>query len=213
MEYIEEVIDRKTGELVTISKGDWVTITELGELHGIGPRKLRAVLRQLGFLQLEYGGNIQRHRLAPWITQRGWGKRLKRSVKGRHQPFDVVGPDARAWIEQRLPTALAQLELEVSDQASLARSALDDFKAERNSYRARLGSCEMSVQEMVSWLADHWPDLSQSEVALVLDVSQQLVSRFLGLRTKQLQEAKARREARPGISTGEAIEIEPVVNA
>jgi DNA-binding transcriptional regulator YiaG len=208
MEYTEQILDRTTGELVTISKGDWMTITELGELHGIGSRKFRVVLRKLDFLQLEYVGKTWRHRLAPWVTERGWGKRLQRSAKGSYIPFDVVGPDAREWIKQRLPSVLAKIEAEVSPEIELARAALDDFRTSRNEYRARLtDGKEMSVEEMVLWLSDHFPKLSQPEVATLLNVTQQLVSAYQDKRWKSLRLAKARRKSRPGPITKAALSM------
>ena len=40
MEYFDEVLDRRTGELVAIATGSWITITELGDLHQVGRREM-----------------------------------------------------------------------------------------------------------------------------------------------------------------------------
>lgn len=199
MEYTKQVLDRSTGELVTVSTGDWRTITEVAETHGIGARKFRVVLRRLDFLQLEYVGKEWRHRLAPWVTDQGWGKRLRRNLGERSTPFDVVSPEAQEWIGQRLASVLAEMEAEVSPEIEAAVAALDDFRTARNEYRAKLkDGKEMSVEEMVRWLSDFFPKLSQPEIAIALHVSQQLVSRYQDQRSKSLKYARAKRGSQPG---------------
>ncbi|MDX0701996.1 hypothetical protein GOD03_17310 [Sinorhizobium medicae] len=208
MEYTQQILDRTTGELVVVSIGEWMTITELGNLHGIGSRKFRTVLRRLDFLQLEYVGKTWRHRLAPWVTEREWGKRLQRPTKGGYIPFDVIGPDAQQWIRQRLAEVMAEMEAEVSPEIELAGAALNDFRTSRNDYRAKLtDGREMSVEEMVLWLSDHFPNLSQPDVATLLNVSQQLVSVYQEKRWKSLQLAKARRKSRLGPITKAALSM------
>lgn len=199
MEYTKQILDRATGELVTVSTGEWRTITEVAEMHGIGARKFRAVLRRLDFLQLEYVGKDWRHRLAPWVTDQGWGKRLRRNHCERVTPFDVVSPEAQEWIGERLATVLAEMKAEVSPEIETALAALDDFRAARNEYRAKLkDGKEMSVEEMVRWLSDYYPKLSQPEIATALHISQQLVSRYQDQRSKSLKYARANRGSRPG---------------
>ena len=188
MIYVEEILDRKTGELVSVDKGDWITITELGALFGLGRRQTTTVLRQMNFLQVEGGGRNSRHRIADWVVQRGWGKRLHR--KTDKFPFDVIGPEAVQWIKERWQDAVAAIEREtVTGPVVEAKSALADFQATH-------GRKEMSVQMMVCWLADFFPELTQQQMAGVLDVSQQLVSRFLSIRSEQLKRAKALKGSR-----------------
>lgn len=74
MIYTEQLLDRKTGELVTVERGDWTTIAELGELFGWGRRQTTTILRKMGFMQAEGGGRDARHRIAQWIVERGWGR-------------------------------------------------------------------------------------------------------------------------------------------
>ncbi|AGG73172.1 hypothetical protein [Sinorhizobium meliloti] len=199
MEYTKQTLDRSTGELVTVSIGEWKTITEVADTFGIGSRKFRAVLRRLDFLQLEYVGKDWRHRLMPWVTDQGWGKRLRRDQDGRSTPFDVVSPEAQEWIRERLPSALAEMEAEVSPEAAAAVAALDDFRTTRNEYRAKLNDGkEMSVEEMVRWLSDFYPKLSQPEIATALHVTQQLVSRYQDQRSKSLKYALEKRGSEPG---------------
>jgi hypothetical protein len=98
--YTEEVFNRSTGELETISLGHWVTVTELGELHGVGRLQVRSILRQLDFLGVEGGGRYQRHRITRWAVDRGYGKRIECSARVM-RPFDVISPAGRAWIDER----------------------------------------------------------------------------------------------------------------
>lgn len=183
MIYRYEVLDRKTGELVSVDQGDWITIAELGQLFGLGRRQTTTVLRHLDFLQVEGGGRNSRHRIADWVEAKGWGKRLHR--KADKFPFDVIAPPAVEWIRKRWPDAVAAIERKTfSGPVGEAKAALADFQAAH-------GRKEMTVQMMVCWLADFFPDLTQQQMAGVLDVSQQLVSRFLTIRSEQLKEAKA----------------------
>ncbi|WP_242218935.1 hypothetical protein [Shinella zoogloeoides] len=183
MIYVEEMLDRKTGELVSVDKGDWITITELATLFGLGRRRATTVLRHLDFLQVEGGGRDSRHRIADWVVQRGWGKRLHR--KTDKFPFDVVGPEAVQWIKERWQGAVTAIERETfSGPVAEAKAALADFEA-------AYGRKEMTVQMKLCWLADFLPGLTQEQIGSVLDVTQQLVSRFISIRSNQLREAKA----------------------
>ncbi len=183
MNYVEEVLDRATGEMVTVSKGDWITITELGARHGVGQREVRTVLRQLGVLVVEGTGSHQRHRLAAWVVRQRGGKRIEK--RGAY-PFDVVSPEMQEWIGERWSSALEAIADEATAPSLTARDALATFNAGR-----RKGP--LTVQEAVSWLADHFSGLTQAEVAMVLSVTQQLVSRHLNVRSKQRREAIALR--------------------
>ncbi|AWN41977.1 hypothetical protein [Methylobacterium durans] len=63
MIYTEHVLDRRTGELTELSTGDWITITELGELKGVTARRVRTILREMDFLYVSGGRAHNRHRL------------------------------------------------------------------------------------------------------------------------------------------------------
>ncbi|RYG86409.1 MAG: hypothetical protein EON59_10075, partial [Alphaproteobacteria bacterium] len=162
MEYFEEVLDRRSGELVPVSKGDWITVSELGELHGVGRREVRTILRKMGVLHVEASASHGRHRLAKWIVEEGWGRRIER--KGEY-PFDVVGPKLREWIDTRWDATFQALMQEASNSSLVARAALAAFTSSRL-------TGELSVQQAVSWLADHFEDLTQVEMSMVLDVTQ-----------------------------------------
>lgn len=140
MEYFEEVLDRKTGELVTGSKGDWITVTELGLLNGVGRREVRTILRHMEVLVTEGAARHQRHRLTSWVVERGWGKRIER--KGQ-VPFDVLGPDVREWIAERWEQTKDDIASEATSQSLTARAALEAFKASRHRH-------DLTVQAAVS---------------------------------------------------------------
>ena len=182
MQYVEEVLNRKTGELETVSMGDWLPLSELGQVYRQGRNQIRTILRKMGVLVVEGAERHQRHRLAPWVMQRGWGKRIE-GRRGRRFPFDVVGPDLQRWIADRWNLTMAELEQEATAPSLAARAALQQFTTSR--------SRTLSVQQSVSWLADYFPLLTQNEVALVLDVTQQLVAKYQNIRSAQRRKALA----------------------
>ncbi|TBX98682.1 hypothetical protein [Rhizobium laguerreae] len=202
MLYQRQVLDRSTGELQTVDDGDWITIRELGELHGLGRRQTTEILREIEVLQVETEHRTTRHRLAGWFVERGWGKRLHRKVD--KYPFDVISPDGRKWIDELWPLAVEEIETrKTAMPVQRASAALAEFKKTRK---------EMTVQMEVCWLADHFVDLTQEQIAQVLSVSQPLVSRNLAIRKRQRDWSRAlkcrdlRDQAPTGL--GSAVEAE-----
>lgn len=176
MQYSKDVLDRKTGTLVSVDLGDWITLTELGTLFGAGPKTTRAVLREMDFVQVETRGRHSRHRLCRWVVDRGWGRRL--DARGR-VPFDVVGPEAQSWVIERWSACTDAIARRAASGAVLeAINSLAAFKATR--WRDN-----MSTQGDFLWLRDHFPGLSQPQLANILEVTQQLVSRFSNARDRQ----------------------------
>ena len=184
MEYFEEIFDRKTGELQRVSQGDWVTITELGQVYGVGRHKIRTILRKMEVLVVERTATHQRHRLASWVVHQGWGRRIE--MKGT-VPFDVVSPELQDWVASRWDETVADIDQGTSAPSTQARRDLEAFK------KTRLTG-DLEIQPAVSWLATHHPHLTQTEMAAVLDVTQQLVAKYLNFRSAQLREARALRE-------------------
>lgn len=183
MQYSSELFDRETGELKVVSDGDWVTVTELGAINGVGRHRVRSILVAMDVLQLEGTGDHNRHRLTPWMVERGWGKRIER----RHAvPFDVIGPEGRTWIADRWAAAVVEADSLKSALTSHAERSLEHFQIDRG----RMG---MTIEEQVSWLTDHFPALSQQDIALALSVSQQLVSRYMRTREEQRRVARGLR--------------------
>lgn len=188
MLYSEEVLDRRTGELVTVTKGDWITVTELAGLYRVGPRKARSVLRKMEFLGIEGSRDHTRHRIQAWAVERCYGRRNKAKA-GAQIPFDVISPEGRAWIDARWSNALAEVEAaSAGELAVTARTALADFQESRDRR-------EMTVHEEVSWLTHHFPALPHSTMGSILDVTQQLVSRYVTQRETERRAKLARREA------------------
>lgn len=190
MLYSEEVLDRRTGELITINRGEWITVTELAGLYGVGPRKARSVLRKMEFLGIEGSRDHARHRLQPWAVECGYGRRLK-TMSGSNVPFDVISPEGREWIAARWSSALGAVD-EAASGARLdaARTALSAFQESR-------GRQAMPVHEAVCWLLDHDRDgsLSHTDIAAILDVTQQLVSRYVAKRDHERRIREAQRNA------------------
>jgi len=179
-EYTRAILDRSTGELQTVSLGRWITVSELGAQYGVGPRQVRTVLRDLDFLYLPGGAGKRRHQISPWAVEAGLGLHHVRG-KGVAYPFDAISPAGQAWIAERWSSAWAAVQgRQTLDAVARARAALDDFKTSRSRH-------DMPVQMEVCWLADHFPELSQSQIAAAIDVTQQLVSRHMKMREAQRQ--------------------------
>ena len=81
------------------------------------------------------------------------------------------------------------------DAVARARAAFDDFKTSRDRR-------DMSAQMEDCWLADHFPELSQSQMAAAIDITQQLVSRHLKTREAQRQQWSVRRSSQLGQPEG-----------
>lgn len=187
MLYVQEVLDRKTGQIIEVDAGEWMTITELGERLGAGQRKTREVLRELDVVAMAGGGGIQRHHFTPWFLECDFGRRHP-PTKARPYPFDTIGPLGREWIEERWTDALHRVETKASSPlVSAAQAALEDFKVTR-------GRETMPVYEMVYWLCDHFPGLSQAEMGIIIGVSQPMVFRYAAQRQADKAKWKAFRE-------------------
>ena len=194
-EYTREILDRSTGELQTISLGRWLTVSELGAQYGVGPRQVRTVLRDLDFLYLPGGSAKRRHRISPWAVEAGLGLHHD-CRKGVSHPFDAISPAGKAWIAKRWSYAWAAVQgRQMFDAVARARAALDDFKTSRDRR-------DMSTQMEVCWLADHFPELSQTQMAVAIDVTQQLVSRHMKMRAAQRQRGRAWRSSQLGEPEG-----------
>jgi hypothetical protein len=174
MQYTNETLDRTTGDLRIVDMGNWVTVTELGQHYGVGPRKIRSLLHHMGMLKSEGG----RFRLTPTAVQQGFGKRHDNPTKIKH-PFDVISPLGQKVIAENWTWVAADLEGEKrsNTEIQIASEALSTFKKGRRS--------EMTVQMEVCWLLDHFPKLKQDEIATLLDVAPSLVNRYANLQEKQ----------------------------
>lgn len=165
MLYTREILDRSTGHLVTVSIGDWITVTELGERYGVGPKQIRAILHHMGLLQPERG----HYRLPHWAVRKGLGRRHERPRSG--YPFDAISPLGQRLIDEAWEATVADYEASRRAEAGIdkAKSALEAFKASRQH--------PMTTQEEVCWLLDHY-DLPYETIARIIEVDRALVSRY-----------------------------------
>jgi hypothetical protein len=174
MLYTAEQLDRSTGDLRIVSLRDWITVTELGRKYGLGPKQIRSALHHLGMLQIE--GN--RLRLTQKAVHLGYGRR--HDFPKRHKyPFDMISPLGQKVIAENWEWLLTDIAEEKQSKPKLkaASAALSAAKEKR--------SGEMTTQMDVCWLRDHFPDLTQDEIASLNDSPQSLVNRYAKLQAKQ----------------------------
>lgn len=194
MEYTTEVLDRTTGDLKTVSLGNWVSVTEYGVLKGVGPRQVRAILSHLGLLQerLEVSksgtSRVARRRLTDEAVKAGLGKRNYPKKAGTY-PFDVLSPKGQEWIDQKWDDAVQTMAAETasSPMVTAATECLDRFKASRRS--------DMTPQMEVCFLSDHFPDLLQVDMCRITGASPRMVSLHVNTRADQIRAWKAWRMA------------------
>lgn len=169
--------------------GDWITVTELGQTYGVSPRRVRAVLHHMGLLQPE--GRHGRYRLASFAVERGYGKRIEKSKKSKW-PFDVISPEGQQLITTSWHDTVADMDAEVTNHAGRASAAesLQSFRRKRE----EMSLSVMQAQQEVCWLCDYFPDLTNRDIAAILDVSEQLVGRYVNTRRKQRRELREKRD-------------------
>jgi hypothetical protein len=160
MQYSQTVIDRSTGELVPVDMGEWITVTELGKVYGVGPHKVRAVLQRMGLLQSE--GRHGRLRLTPQAAAQGLGKRHDKPKNSKY-PFDVISPAGQAFAADNWQETVEALEGDERDDPRLleAKAALTSYALQRSSHRLS----DMTTQMRVSWLLDHFDGLTNEQIA------------------------------------------------
>lgn len=184
MEYTEEKLDQTTGDLVTVSLGDWVTVTEFGAARGLGQRQIREALVHLGIMAIEdetgVSGKtkVSRRRLTSEAVEDGLGKRLYPKKKGRY-PFDVLSPKGQSWVDERLSQALRELHhRKAADPVVLeAEAALKAFKERRRR------PDDITLQMEVVWLMDAFPSLTQVQIESITGASKQAVSKYATIRS------------------------------
>lgn len=183
MEYQQEVLDRATGRLETKSLGDWITITELGERHGVGSKKVRAILHHMGALAQEG----RRYRLPRHLVEAGLGIRHDKPKSGH--PFDVISPKGQTCIASAWSATVEDYEVECRKDAEVPviRASLASFNATRRT--------PLDTRQEVYWTLDYFPDTQHQTVAMALEVSPAIVSRYATERSKRrsiLREARDR---------------------
>jgi hypothetical protein len=183
--YTTEILDRSTGELVEVGTGNWITVSELGESYGVGSRRVRAILHHIGLLRPE--GRHGRYRLTDTAVARGYGKRIDKAKRSKW-PFDVISPAGQELIKEAWSDAVADLEATLSKSTvrAAARDALELFTQQRRA--------AMTTQEEVCWLSDHYPDLTNHDIAVVIGMSQQLVGRYVARQKQKRDELRRERD-------------------
>lgn len=173
MEYHQEVLNRATGRLETKSIGEWLTVTEFGARHGVGPKRTRAILYHMGVLAQEG----RRHRLPRYLVEAGIGLRHDNPASG--YPFDVLSPKGQALISASWSETADDYDAECrrNVEVSAIRTALTSFRAKRLS--------PMDTRQEVYWMLDHFPDAMHQTIALAAEVSPALVSRFVAERRRR----------------------------
>ncbi len=169
MEYFKEIIDRSTGEVTRISLGDWITSSELGKRFGAGPKQTRAVLIEMGFMFVAIGEQKNRTRIMPWVEKKSWGRLIK--PKNGFE-FDVINEDAQRWIAQRWVKAQSSIN-ELPKDALIAKEGLELFIRDRDN------PDDMDTRGQVKWLMDHFPLLMHVDIAKIVRVSKQRVSKIV----------------------------------
>lgn len=196
MEYTQEVADHSTGEIETVSLGNWITITEYGRAKDTGPRQVRDVLSHLGILHDEIEDMtpkdapfterklVKRRRLTPKAIRQGLGKRLF-SVAGR--PFDVLSPKGQEWIDGKWDDAALTIKTDIASSPTsvTAKAALEGFMSGRRRRLDPEGQCR--------WLLDHFRDLAQVEISRIIEASERMVSHYVQRRADQIRKAGKRK--------------------
>ncbi|MER9624057.1 hypothetical protein NKI98_21950 [Mesorhizobium sp. M0222] len=190
MEYTTELLDRTTGDLHTVSLGNWVSVTEYGASKSVGPRQVRAILSHLGLLQeqLEVSksghSRVARRRLTDEAVKAALGKRIYPRKAGSY-PFDVLSPEGQSWIDLRWDHAVKAMAAEITSNplVTTAKECLDRFKASRRS--------DMTPQMEVCFLSDHFPGLPQVDICRITGASPRMVSLHVNTRADQIRAWKA----------------------
>lgn len=183
MEYHHEVLDRATGRLETKSIGDWITVTELGQRHGVGPRKVRAILHHMGVLAKEG----RSYRLPRDLVETGIGRRHDKPKSGH--AFDVISPKGQRLIDTMWSQTVEDYEADCRKNSLVQpiRDALAAFKVNRTD--------DLGTAGEVRWIEDHFPGTLHKTIAEVLEVSPALVTRLMKQRAAQLDHCKRFRDA------------------
>lgn len=177
MIYTTTILDRQAGELNTVSLGEFLTISELARQFEVGPRQFRLVLDRMGLLQ--QAGTSGRRLLHPDAVAAEYGKTLwpKASTGKQKHPFDVISPLGQAYIGELWNETVAELLSDQQGPMTLAVHALEEFEAKRSE--------PMSLLCRVTWLLDHFPGLTQSDIAMCLNADPGMVSRYAQDRRKR----------------------------
>lgn len=182
MQYTTEVFDRRSGELVSLDLGVYMTVSELGEVFGLSPRQIRKVLHTLGLAAPE--GSRGNYRLTFEAVRKGYGKRIDRPKKGRYA-FDVISPAGQKLVADNLPRALVEIERQRVPLAQEMAEVIEAYRA----FRSAKGLSELTLQAEVCWLADHFPTASAEEIASATSGAPGKVRQYASIRRHAIEGA------------------------
>lgn len=194
MKYMRKIEDLDTGETEWVDLGDHRPLTEVATSLGLGPREFRRLLVAMQIVMPEWDEASKqfRHRLTPAAVASGFG--MRHDNKGFHHspdktPFDVLSPLGVEYIRENIARARAV----VARLPPPARTAGDALRA----FEARRGG-KLDNEGKVRWLARHCPAITQQQIADLLGVTQQAVSKHLATMERQIRTAKAKARTSPG---------------
>jgi hypothetical protein len=175
MEYTSEILDRSTGDLVTVSLGDWIPITELGKRNGVGKKQVRQILYHMGLLQRE--GRSYR---LPWeAVEKGYGKRHDNPKSGH--AFDVISPLGQQLVAEIWDETITDYETDLRKDSKVdeAREAIAAFNGTRS------GKEPLHAEGEVRWLRHHFPEMTHEATAAALEISPALIRKYVNKQAVQ----------------------------
>jgi hypothetical protein len=198
MKYVHKMIDLDSGQALWVDLEDHRPFSEVARSLGIGERTFRQVLNAMGLLQREWDARAERHRnrLAPWAVNSGLGVRHDNRAFKRdalREPFDVLSPEGVEYVVDHLEETFAKMKAP-SPCLLKARAELKEAEKRRTQ--------PMDAEQRVSWLVAHHANLTQENIAEIVEVSDRLVRRYIKRRDGQIARAKAKAASLPFLVRG-----------
>jgi hypothetical protein len=193
MEYTTTVLNRFTGATEAISLGDWITITELGEMYAVGPKRVRQVLYHMGLLQRETTNGKTEYRLTKDAIGKGLGRRnLIKTGRMAGKTFDVISPKGRDLIRQAWEDTITDLDLDsvITHEVQEANKRLNEYDWSRHTH--------LDKQGRFLWAKYHYPDLTNDQYAFIAGVEVKTIEKYQKIRRDQLAERAAARHSNLG---------------
>jgi AraC-like DNA-binding protein len=194
MQYVRKVVDLDTDKTEWIELGDHRPISEVATSFGIGPRQFRRLLVAMTLLAPEWDdmSKQHRHRLTPGAVASSFG--IRHDNKGLHHdpertPFDVLSPEGVEYIRHNLARAKAILERMPPPVAAAARE-LKAYEEKR--------LCPLNAEGRTRWLVQNYPTLTHAQIAEVVGITRQGVSKFAAVLERQISAARRLAEKSPG---------------
>ena len=194
MQYERKIVDLDTGEASWIELGDHRPLSDVATMFGVGPREFRRLLTAMTIVSAEWDdiSKQYRHRLTSGAVASNFGirhdnKNFQHSKE--RTPFDVLSPLGVEYIRHHLKKAQALLSRRPPPMAAAA-DALTTFETRR--------SQPLNAEGKVRWLLQTYPAMTHAQVAEIVSVTRQAVSKFVTTWETQVRTAKARTRSGPG---------------